>query len=234
MTERGRGAVVTAPFASIPVRWRVTVPPPVHGVSDELTEAALTAVLLAGVVTGGTVLARARLPEHVLRTVRCSVAETGAYVVSSAAGLTATSRATGGEVASFRCTVPDHLVVLYAVAAARASATCVLTPRGGSAIETAATLVRLGLCARGAGGSVVIEPGFVAGDGVIDHAGDIYLVLATLLVGLLRFGTRIIDTVPLDMRMPDFIDTWSALLVADEFLLPGSALVPSDYIMRRP
>ncbi|WP_157187240.1 hypothetical protein [Nocardia vinacea] len=226
---------MTAPFASIPVRGRVTVPSPVRGASDELAEAALTTVLLAGVVTGGTVLARAPLPEHIVRTVRCSVAETGAYVVSSAAGLTATSRATGGEVTSFRCTVPDHLFALYAVTAARASATCVLTPCGGSsAVEAAAVLARLGLRARAAGRSVVIEPGFVAGDGIVDHAGDIYLVLSTLLVGLLRFGTRIVDTAPLDIRMPDFVDTWSALLVADEFLLPGSALVPSDYIMRRP
>ncbi|MEV2220027.1 hypothetical protein AB0E01_09135 [Nocardia vinacea] len=67
-----------APFASIPVRGRVTVPSPVRGASDELAEAALTTVLLAGVVTGGTVLARAPLPEHIVRTVRCSVAETGA------------------------------------------------------------------------------------------------------------------------------------------------------------
>jgi hypothetical protein len=50
---------------------------------------------------------------------------------------------------------------------------------------------------------------------------------------LLWPGKRITDTVPLDERMPSFAERWSALLVADEFLLPGSSLVPSDYVRHR-
>lgn len=224
-------AFVSLPFASIPVRGRVAVADAVRGASDELAEAALTTVLLAGVVTGGTVLARAplRLPEHIVRSVRHAVAETGAYVVSSAAGLTATSRATGGELAAFRCTVPAHLLALYAVAAACASGACVLTRSEGSAVA-ATEFTRLGLRARGDGRSVIVEPGFVAGHGIIGHDGDVYSVLSALLIGLLRSDTQLIDTVPLDERLPNFLESWSALLVADEFLLPGSALVPSDYL----
>ncbi|WP_330256829.1 hypothetical protein OG874_21060 [Nocardia sp. NBC_00565] len=223
---------VSLPFASIPVRGRVAVAAAVRGASDELAEAVLTTVLLAGVVTGGTVLARGplRVPEHIVRRVRRSVADTGAYVVSSAAGLTATSRATGGELAAFRCTVPAHLLALYAVAAARASGACVLTRSAGS--TAAAEFARLGLRARGDGCSVVVEPGFVTEHGIIGHGGDVYTVLSALLIGLLRSDTQIIDTVPLDERLPNFLESWSALLVADEFLLPGSALVPSDYLRR--
>jgi hypothetical protein len=173
---------VSVPFASIPVRGRTTVPPCAGVASDPLVEAALTTLLLAGVVTGGTVLARAPLPlpENILRRVRRSIAETGAYVVSSADGLTATSRATGGELAPFRCTVPAHTLPLYAVAAVRASGTCVLTPSEGSAADMAAMATRCGLDAHRDGGSVVIEPGFAAGREVIDHAGDVYAVLSAV------------------------------------------------------
>ncbi|WP_433754463.1 hypothetical protein [Nocardia sp. CA-135398] len=223
-------ASVSLPFASIPVRGRISVPLPVRGASCRLAEAALTTVLLAGAVTGGTVLARAPLPQPIVGRVRCSIAETGAYVVSSAAGLTATSRATGGELATFRCTLPAHLLALYAVAAARASDECTITPSEGGTADAVAAFVRLGLRARGDGRSVVIEPGFAGGQGILEHDGDIYTVLAALLIALLRSDTRIVDTVPLDEQIPNFVTRWSALLVADEFLLPGSGLAPSDYL----
>jgi len=80
---------VELPCAAIPVRGRVDA---------VALEVAVTALLLAGVVTGGTVMVREPLglePDAVRR-LRAGDAHTGASVVAAAAGLTATTRSSAG------------------------------------------------------------------------------------------------------------------------------------------
>jgi len=57
------------------------------------------------------------------------------------------------------------------------------------------------------------------------------VALTALLVALLQPGVQVVDTTPLDV-FPGFLDRWTTLLEADEYLLPGSALLPSDYVVR--
>ncbi|MFQ6395795.1 hypothetical protein ACLMAJ_20305 [Nocardia sp. KC 131] len=230
-------ASVAVPFTPVPVRGRITLPTVLDATGDRCAiEIALTAMLLAGVVTGGTVLARAPLPvsADVVRRTRHLIAETGAYVVSTASGLTATSRASAGELTPFRCVVPAATLPLYAVAAARAPETSVLTPLEAASDESTAACLRLGLRAADRRGRVHIEPGFDGPPTTIDHGGDLTVAMSALLLGLLRRGVRISDPTPLDARIPGFAAAWSGLLAADEFLLPGSSLVPSDYIVNAP
>ncbi|MFZ3391707.1 hypothetical protein TVH25_00400 [Rhodococcus sp. 7Tela_A2] len=212
------------PHAAIPVRGRTTA----HCAESA---AAVTALLLAGVVTGGTVMVRESLPldDDAARALRAAVASTGAYVVASADGLTATTRATAGELPPFRCTVPADVLPLYAVAAARAADDCVLSCTDSAATEWLPVLRQIGITARGAGTAIVVSPGIQETAGVVAHGGDVRVVLTALLAALIRPGTRIVDTAPLDAALPGFLDCWNRLLAADEYLLPGSALVPSDY-----
>lgn len=215
---------IELPCAAIPVRGRV---------DPEASEVAVTALLLAGVVTGGTVLVRDPLPldAGAVRRIRADLARTWAYVVASADGLTATTRSTAGELQPFDATLPVDVLPLYAVAATRATDECVLTGSDGSAAQWAPLLSQLGVDVRVAGENLVVTPGLGPVSGVVDHHGDVRVVLAALLVALLQPGVRIVDTTPLDV-FPGFLDRWAALLGADEYLLPGSALLPSDYVVR--
>ncbi|MBS9373072.1 hypothetical protein [Rhodococcus sp. B50] len=213
---------VELPYAAIPVRGRV---------DSEASEVAVTALLLAGVVTGGTVMVRdpLGLDASVVPGLRADVARTGAYVVASADGLTATTRSTAGELPQFDATVPMDVLPLYAVAATRAADECVLAASDGSAAEWTPLLVQLGLGVCVEGESIVVSPGLGEPAGVVDHDGDVRVALTALLVALLQPGVQVVDTTPLD-AFPGFLDRWSALLEADEYLLPGSALLPSDYV----
>jgi len=225
-------APVLIPHAEIPVRGRVTLPAAAVATADRetLTEAALTTVLLAAVLTGGTVLVREPLPlpRPTVRAVGHLIACTGAYVVASRAGLTATSRASSTP-EPLQCRVESGALPVVAVAAARAEAVSTLIPARRDAARQADRCARLGLRAKASGDGVEITPGFAATPAVIDHGGEPPLVLAALLLGLIRPDTRIIDTTPLTRRLPGFTEAWSALLAADEFLLPGSDLIPEDY-----
>lgn len=218
---------VELPYAAIPVRGRTTA----HGPDFP---AAVTALLLAGVVTGGTVMVREPLPvdDDTARRLRAAIASTGAYVVASADGLTATTRATAGDLPQFRCAVSADVLPLYAVVATRAADECVLSCTDGVAVEVLPLLAQLGITARDAGDAIVVSPGVGEPADVVAHGGDPRVVLASLLVALIRPGIRIVDTAPLDTALPGFLDRWTALLAADEYLLPGSALLPSDYVDR--
>ncbi|MCB8912435.1 hypothetical protein [Rhodococcus rhodochrous] len=215
---------VELPCAAIPVRGRVDA---------VASEVAVTALLLAGVVTGGTVMVREPLglePDAVRR-LRAGVARTGAYVVASADGLTATTRSTAGELPQFDVTVPMDVLPLYAVAATRAGDECALSASDGTAAAWAPLLVQLGLGVCVEGESIVVAPGLGEPAGVVDHDGDVRVALTALLVALLQPGVQVVDTTPLDV-FPGFLDRWTTLLEADEYLLPGSALLPSDYVVR--
>lgn len=232
-------APVPIPHADIPVRGRIalqaaTAAPPDLPDHRTLTEAALTTLLLAAVLTGGTVLVREPLPLLLpaVRAVGHLIACTGAYVVASRTGLTATSRASGGALDPLHCRLESAVLPILAVAAARAEGPSTLVPVYADAAWQADRCARLGLRATVSGDRVEIAPGFAATPGVIDHGGEPPLVLAALLLGLVRPGTSIVDAAPLARRLPGFTDSWSALLAADEFLLPGSDLVPTDYVRR--
>ncbi|WP_241387395.1 hypothetical protein [Rhodococcus sp. CH91] len=215
---------IEPPYAAIPVRGRV---------DSEASAVAVTALLLAGVVTGGTVMVREplRLDAGTVRRLRADVATTGAYVVASADGLTATTRSTAGELPQFEATVPADVLPLYAVAATRAAGACVLSADDGSAPAWAPLLTQLGLAVCVEGGSLVVSPGLGEPAGVLDHDGDVRVVLTALLVALSNPAVRVVDAAPLDL-FPGFLDRWRSLLEADEYLLPGSGLLPSDYVLR--
>lgn len=218
---------IDLPWAAIPVRGRTTV-------SRHDSLASTTTLLLAGVVTGGTVMVREplNLDPDTARGLRAAIASTGAYVVASAEGVTATTRATAGELPQFRCSVPAEVLPLYAVVATRAAGECVLSCTDGIAGEALPILAELGITARDGERGIVVSPGSARTDDAVAHGGDVRVALAALLAALVRPGVRLCDSAPLDEALPGFLERWNALLHADEYLLPGSALLPGDYTKR--
>ena len=222
-----------APFARVPVRGRVELPLPADPRGAVATAAA---VLTAAAVTGGTVLMRNwdDVPAADGRRLRELLAGAGVYVVRSRVGLTATTRATGGEVEALDITLEqfDPLLPFAAVLALRGRGDSRLRGLDSAAgTDLAERLTAFGAEAHSSAGVLTIRPG------VPDPAAapwaegaDLSSSLAGLVLGLLVRGTVITGTDGIDSAAPGFLRSWYALVEADEYLLPGSDLLPHDYL----
>lgn len=217
--------------ADHPVRGRVRLPPEV----TPLFPAALAAATFAAaaVVTGGTVLVR-DLPagdDPLSAAARTVFDRAGGYVVRSADGLTVTTRSTSGELAPLDVdlTSAAALVPLVAGVAAVAGGRSVLR---GVDVAAVAPLVgdlrAVGVAASVADGSLLVEtaalrPGVWIGD-------DPALAAAGLVLGLVVDGLEVTGMRELRRVLPGVEREWLRLLVADEYLIPGSAKLPHDYL----
>lgn len=221
-----------APFAEAPVRGRVRLPVSPDG---RIRIESAAAVLTAAAVTGGTVLVRNwdDMADPDARQVQALVAETGAYVVRSRAGLTVTTRATGGELAALDAALNprDPLCPFAVVLALRGDGDSRL--RGLDPVRARDLVDRMtgfGIAADLSDGVVTVGPGVPAAAGARWPAGSgLSTGLAGLTLGLIVRGTVIEGCDGLDRAVPGFLDVWRALITADEYLLPGSDLLPGDY-----
>src|SRR5690606_14585522 len=97
--------------------------------------------------------------------------------------------------------------------------------------DLAARLTDVGVAVHLSDDSVTIRPGVPAAAGALwPAAPDLSTELAGLVLGLIVPGTVVAGTDRIDAAVPGFLDTWRELLAADEYLLPGSALLPGDYL----
>lgn len=228
----GPGDSWTVPAAERPVRGRVRVATTDDPAHPPAFAGAVFAT--AAVITGGTVLVR-NWPTgdgELSAAARRLFAATGSYVVRSADGLTVTSRATSGELRAIHIdlSAAPSLVPLAAVMAATADGRSSLR---GVAGRTAATLGR-NLRAVG------VETGFVDGTltverlalrpGRWDGGAGPAVAAAGVLLGLLVPGLEVAGVTELRQVLPGFEHDWLRLLAADEYLIPGSAKLPHEYL----
>lgn len=222
----------TVPAADRPVRGRVRV----TTTDDPSYPPAFAGAVFAtaAVITGGTVLVR-NWPtgdEVPAAAARRLFAATGSYVVRSADGLTVTSRATSGELRAIDVdlSAAPSLVPLAAVLAAAADGRSSLR---GVAGRTAAALISnlraVGVETEVADGTLAVErltlrPGRWDG-----HAGPA-VAAAGVLLGLLVPGIEVTGVTELRRVLPGFEHDWLRLLAADEYLIPGSAKLPHEYL----
>lgn len=166
------------------------------------------------------------------------LAEAGSYVVQSRVvqsrvGLTVTTRATGGELVALDTTLNarDPLGPFATVLALRGGGASRFRGLGADpARDLVDRTSGFGVAADLSDGVVTIRPGVPATAGSIWPGGpDLPTGLAGLVLGLIVRGTVIEGWDTIEAAVPGFLDMWSELLDADEYLLPGSDLLPADY-----
>jgi 3-phosphoshikimate 1-carboxyvinyltransferase len=187
----------------------------------------------AGLISGGTVLVRNWPHGQAGSDAAADIfADMDGYVVSSAAGLTVTSRSTSGTLQPVARSLRDHaeLVPLVAVLAACATGTSTLTGLPvGSGREVADNLQRLGGAVTLSGGELVIEPRSLTG-GLWEPAGSAELAMAGAVLGLMTPDLEIAGWGALDTIPRGFTAEWLRMISADEYLVPGSAQLPHEYL----
>jgi 3-phosphoshikimate 1-carboxyvinyltransferase len=186
----------------------------------------------AGLISGGTVLIR-NWPHGRSGgdTAADIFADMDGYVVSSAAGLTVTSRSTSGTLQPVIRSMGDHpeLVPLVAVLAVCATGTSILTGLPpGSGRDVADNLQRLGGAVTLSDGELLIEPRSPAA-GLWEPAGSAELAMAGALLGLVTPGLEIAGWGAVDNIPRGFTAEWLRMISADEYLVPGSAKLPREY-----
>lgn len=216
------------PPAAHPVRCRIDVLPRVDGTPN--TDLAV-AMATAGLLTSGTVLIRDwEAPSAAYdEALRHTWADLGAYVVSSQAGLTATSRSTGGQLVGGHWDLSGASIAVAAtIAAACTVADGPSTVRGAGrrTDEIAVALRELGVRVTTDGAVLSIEPGRPwPGTWCCDpDLGPAGLALSAIVPLTLDRWDRVEADTPGAGRL------WMHALSADEYLMPGSAKLPGDYV----
>ncbi|MGU3435092.1 hypothetical protein ACNHUS_18995 [Actinomycetes bacterium M1A6_2h] len=184
--------------------------------------------LAAAMITGGTVLVT-DWPDHVptSATVFLDVAaEMGAYVVESPDGLSATTRSTSGVLQGTGVRGDaGNLLPLVLVLAAAAS-----TPSEfhGVDFEVVSLLRKAGAHIDVSESTTRITPAPL--HGVSWAASTPVGTMAGLILSL------VVDEMTVDVAQlnSSILHEWDRILAADEYLLPGSKLLPHDYVAGRP
>ena len=215
-----------APEVCHPIRSRISVPESSSG-SVDLGVAA--AVVSAGLLSSGTVLVR-NWPRGAAgdRRLREIWDDMGAYVVASADGLTATSRSTGGRLSGGEWDLVGHTGIAAVIATAGMYATGEVRLHVGDALARRIAQ-RIGACggiAEAAGATVAVTPGAserIEWDcrGGWGPAGLVASVRSR--VALRRWSEA-------EQQTPGLTALWLRMLAADEYLMPGSARLPYDYL----
>ncbi|MEE3851292.1 hypothetical protein VZC37_13185 [Gordonia sp. LSe1-13] len=221
------------PTAAAPVRARVNAPTAGDDTTPDLLVAGAFAA--AGLVTGGTVLVR-NWPENVpaAEALAVAFADMGGYVVSSSVGLTVTGRSTSGDVDPVTIDLADASGVaplLLVVASLAGGVSRFVGPADAAALAVVDNLRRLGVRVDVEGGRVTVVPGQAAA-GRWESAGDVDVALAGLVAGLVVDGIELTDWAVVENRYRGFTGEWTRMLSADEYLVPGSDLLPHEYVTR--
>lgn len=222
-----RDATWQPPPAAHPIRSRIDL----LGRSNGTVNLDLAvAIATAGLLTSGTVLIRGwAAPADYDAAVRTTWADMGAYVVSSADGLTATSRSTSGHLdgGDWDLTAAGPAVAaIVAVACTLADSPSTVRGAGDRAGTLAQALVGLGADVTLRGNALVIGPrrpwpGSWTCDEVLGPAG---LTLSAITPITLENWARVEADTPGAARL------WTHALAADEYLMPGSAKLPHEYV----
>jgi 3-phosphoshikimate 1-carboxyvinyltransferase len=187
----------------------------------------------AGLISGGTVLVRNWPHGHAGSNVAGDVfADMDGYVVSSSAGLTVTSRSTSGMLQPVTRSVREHpeMVPWMAVLAAHASGAGRLSGlTEGDGYVVADNLRRLGGAVTISGDVMIIEPRPLTG-GVWESAGSAPLAMAGALLGLVTPGLEVDGWDVVERLHRGFTAEWLRMISADEYLVPGSAKLPHEYL----
>jgi 5-enolpyruvylshikimate-3-phosphate synthase len=226
----GRATSWLTPSTSTPVRARVVAP---EGSSGRVDPAVAAGFGAAGLITAGTVLIRNWPREGGLGDVICDVfAEMEGYVVASDDGLTVTSRSTSGvlgpvdEVARNVATLLPLIVVL----ATRATGVSRLS---GVDEDDVAGLIgnvrRLGGAADLVGEELTIEPRRLAA-GVWEAEGSVPSAIAGAVLGLVTPGVQVVGWNRAEDTYRGLTAEWLRMISADEYLVPGSAKLPHEYM----
>nr|WP_296765843.1 hypothetical protein [Rhodococcus sp. (in: high G+C Gram-positive bacteria)] len=220
MNTDTRERFARAEIASIPVRSR----------SRTASVDVGCAFFAAATVTGGTVLL-SNLPEQI--PVGAAIflevlAEMGAYVVDAPDGMSVTTRSTAGELRGVDADVSGcpELVPLLLVAASIARSPSVF--RGVPAAPPVVHLLRAaGADVDHSDSRVRMTPAPL--HGIRWDAPSSAGAFAGLLLGL-AVEQMVVDVSPVDREHPGALAEWTRILHADEYLLPGSARLPHDFL----
>lgn len=190
----------------------------------------------AAAVTGGTVL----VPDWPERQPTSAavfldiVTDMGAYVVRAPDGLSVTTRAISGDLRGVVASVAEASEVLPLLLVLAALADSESTFVGVSASADGGVLGVLAAAGAGIdveGSRVTVTPMPLVGvrwSGTTDVA-----TMAGLVLGLVVDGVTV-DVGRLNSRNPGLLSEWVRIQHADEYLLPGSALLPHDYLTGPP
>lgn len=214
-----------------PVRARVEVPSTSSGKAEAVVAATFAA---AGLITGGTVLVRNwPIGDPAAEYIADVFAQMQAYVVSSSAGLTVTSRSTSGVLSPVELAVDQHpeLVPLLVVLAAHASGRSRLIGADAQVGDgVLGNLSALGGSGVRVDGDLLIDPRSLTGG--IWGAGGIELALAGAVMALAVPDIEIPDWGIVEQAYPGLTAQWLQMIALDEYLVPGSARLPHEYLSR--
>ena len=226
----GRGTSWLTPSTSRPVRARVVAPEGPSGGVDPTVAAGFAA---AGMISGGTVLIRnwprERGPGEAIGDV---FAEMDGYVVTSDAGFTVTSRSTSGVLGPVDAAVREvaDLIPLIAVLATRTTGVSRL--RGVTDDDVTGVIGnvrRLGGVAVVVDEELIIEPRPLAA-GVWDAENSASSAIAGAVLGLVTPGVQVKGWNVAEDMYRGLTTEWLRMISADEYLVPGSAKLPHEYM----
>ncbi|SKY00858.1 hypothetical protein RND64_22470 [Gordonia sp. w5E2] len=221
------------PSTTSPVRARVTVPASVTQ-SPSTDGAVAVAFAAAGLITGGTVLVRnwpTDLPAA--ESMLMAFSDMGGYVVSSADGLTVTGRSTSGALAPITvasgATEPFTPLLLVTACLATGPSVFLGTP---SPADLAAinNLRRAGADIGAHSDRIEVSPQPLRS--IEWTTTTPILGLTGLLTGLVVNGVAVSEWDRVENLWPGVASEWSRMISADEYLVPGSARLPRDYLGR--
>ncbi len=226
----GRGTAWLTPSISGPVRARVVAPEGPSGRVDPTVAAGFAA---AGLISGGTVLIRNWPRERGPGEAICNVfAEMDGYVVASDAGVTVTSRSTSGVLGPVDVAVRDvaDLIPLIAVLATRTTGVSRLSGVTEDDVTGVIDNVRrLGGVAAVVDEELIIEPRPLS-VGVWDAEGSAPSAIAGAVLGLVTPGIRVAGWNVAEDMYRGLTAEWLRMISADEYLVPGSAKLPHEYM----
>lgn len=226
----GRRTAWLTPSTSRPVRARVVAPEGPSGGVDPTVAAGFAA---AGMISGGTVLVRnwprERGPGEAIGDV---FAEMDGYVVTSDAGFTVTSRSTSGVLGPVDAAVREvaDLIPLIAVLATRTTGVSRL--RGVTDDDVTGVIGnvrRLGGVAVVVDEELIIEPRPLAA-GVWDAENSASSAIAGAVLGLVTPGVQVKGWNVAEDMYRGLTTEWLRMISADEYLVPGSAKLPHEYM----
>ncbi|WP_157970685.1 hypothetical protein [Nakamurella deserti] len=221
-----------APAAARPVRGRVWLPAEVSPDFPAALAAAFFAA--AAVVTGGTVLIRSRpaVDDPLAAAARTVFDRAGGYVVRSADGLTVTTRSTSGELTPFEAdlSAAPLLVPLAAVVTAVAGGRSVLRGVGGPRVARTRDALRSVGASCDLDGTDLTVRAEALRPGRWDGRGDPPTAAAGLVLALVVPGVEVAGVRELGEVLPGVEQEWLRLLSSEEYLIPGSARLPHDYL----
>lgn len=226
----GRRTAWLTPSTSRPVRARVVAPEGPSGGVDPTVAAGFAA---AGMISGGTVLIRnwprERGPGEAIGDV---FAEMDGYVVTSDAGFTVTSRSTSGVLGPVDAAVREvaDLIPLIAVLATRTTGVSRL--RGVTDDDVTGVIGnvrRLGGVAVVVDEELIIEPRPLAA-GVWDAENSASSAIAGAVLGLVTPGVQVKGWNVAEDMYRGLTTEWLRMISADEYLVPGSAKLPHEYM----